>query len=73
MEFAAGPFTIQEDRMNVVDFTLPFDFDTGAMMIRMPEQHFDIYLFTKPFHATVWLTVAGNNVLFFLCCLFYRS
>ncbi|XP_014681999.1 PREDICTED: glutamate receptor-like isoform X2 [Priapulus caudatus] len=59
VEFAAGPFTIQEKRSKVVDFSIPFEFVTGAIMIRKPRPGYDMYIFTKPFRPSVWCMIAG--------------
>ena len=63
-DIAAAPMTITSSRQEVVEFTKPYmDFSMALIMEKPKEKSLDLFGFMRPFHLTVWVSLAAV-----VCC-----
>ncbi|XP_070180262.1 glutamate receptor ionotropic, delta-2-like [Littorina saxatilis] len=63
LDLAIGPFTITSKRENVIDFTVPFMQDGGAILTKRSQPGPDILTVFKPLPLAMWLSVGGALIV----------
>ena len=60
--FGAGIFTMNMERSEVVDFTIPFIENSYSILTSKPKEQTDVFQFVKPFSKNVWLTIIAFGI-----------
>ena len=60
----AAPLSIDGDREEAMDFTVPFMHRGISILVRSPEIENDYFRFMYPFTTEVWLAVLGAIAIF---------